>query len=315
MHWKLAPALFLVLGGLLAACNSNAVPPSVATVTVGGTTNLEVGKSANLTALLRDSAGNTLSGRTVTWTSSNPNLISVNSDGQITARHLSVSRAPATITATSEGKIATINVTTYGLDVIGGTFVDDTTPGRVLYAGRTRFQDPAGQGVPQDTDVTVQGPAEFNGGQPLTMRLFSSISAGNVLGGLSNTVVSGQYTATATIGGTVYTKTFTVDVTKTLSFITNPSLTLNGTSARLQGTADVRAKSVQGELYKVPTPFVSSTTAGINGGAFDVTVTFATLTSGTYKAGIYARDFVSNDDIFADQVAWSFTSTSDVTVP
>ncbi|HEY7899395.1 MAG TPA: Ig-like domain-containing protein [Gemmatimonadaceae bacterium] len=95
--------------------------PSTASIVVGGTTTLS--------AALADASGNALSGRTVTWTSSDASIASTSDAGVVTGKAV----GSATITATSEGKTAqsTITVTdpvatltlspaTAGL-VIGGT--------------------------------------------------------------------------------------------------------------------------------------------------------------------------------------------------
>jgi uncharacterized protein YjdB len=60
---------------------------------------IEVGKTAQFTASLRDADNNVLTGRTIEWWSSNNNVASVNSSGLVTAKASGL----ATITATSEG--------------------------------------------------------------------------------------------------------------------------------------------------------------------------------------------------------------------
>jgi uncharacterized protein YjdB len=83
-------------------------PVPVATVVVSPTTAaLLDGASVTLNAVTRDSAGRTLTGRTVAWTSSANSVASVSSTGVV----LAVAPGTATITATSEGKTATSRVT------------------------------------------------------------------------------------------------------------------------------------------------------------------------------------------------------------
>jgi uncharacterized protein YjdB len=60
-----------------------------------------------LTATLRDANGNVLTGRTVTWSTSNANVATVSATGRVTA----VAAGSAVITATSEGKSGTASVT------------------------------------------------------------------------------------------------------------------------------------------------------------------------------------------------------------
>ena len=83
-------------------------PVPVASVAVApATASLTVGQTAQLTATPKDSAGTALTGRTVTWASSNTSMATVSSSGLVKG----VAAGPATITATSEGKAGTAAVT------------------------------------------------------------------------------------------------------------------------------------------------------------------------------------------------------------
>jgi hypothetical protein len=75
-----------------AAVASVSVAPNAATIHVGGTTQLS--------ATTRDASGTVLSGRTITWSSSNTGAATVNGSGVVSA----IAVGTATITATSEGK-------------------------------------------------------------------------------------------------------------------------------------------------------------------------------------------------------------------
>ena len=80
----------------------------VATVSLLPTTaTLQRGKTVTLVPTLKDASGATLSGRTVTWSSSDSSVATVSSSGVVTA----VAIGSATITATSEGKSAGAKVT------------------------------------------------------------------------------------------------------------------------------------------------------------------------------------------------------------
>src|SRR3989442_13433535 len=78
---------------------SVAVTPATASVTVGQT--------VQLSATPQDSTGAPLSGRTVTWASSNAGVATVNGSGLVTG----AAAGSATITATSEGKSGTSAIT------------------------------------------------------------------------------------------------------------------------------------------------------------------------------------------------------------
>ncbi len=88
-----------------------APPPvaSVATVTVAPPTlSLSVGSALQLSATLRDSAGNVLTGRTITWSSVNTSVATVSSAGLVTAVGAG---GPVAITATSEGRQGSASAT------------------------------------------------------------------------------------------------------------------------------------------------------------------------------------------------------------
>src|ERR1700704_6445842 len=79
-------------------------PGSVASVTVSPPTiHIAVGQSAPLTATPRDQNGNPLSGRAVTWATSNAAVATVDGAGLVTG----ATAGSATITATSEGRSGT----------------------------------------------------------------------------------------------------------------------------------------------------------------------------------------------------------------
>src|SRR6266540_2456443 len=81
------------------------VAPAVATIPQGQTTQL--------TATPKDAAGNPLSGRAVSWTSSNTAVATVSASGLVTG----VTAGAATITATSEGQSGSAAVTVAAVPV------------------------------------------------------------------------------------------------------------------------------------------------------------------------------------------------------
>ncbi|HMH81391.1 MAG TPA: Ig-like domain-containing protein [Gemmatimonadales bacterium] len=87
------------------ACHNRA---GVAAVTVDpASADVPVGQTVQLTATLRDTAGNPLSGRTVTWQSSDGGVASVSTSGLV----LGLAEGAATITATSEGQSGSSAIT------------------------------------------------------------------------------------------------------------------------------------------------------------------------------------------------------------
>src|SRR5207244_608057 len=96
------------------------VPVASVSVTPA-TPSVNEGKTVQLTATPRDSSGNALSGRTVTWASSDANVATVSATGLVTGKVA----CPATIHANSEGQsgTATITVTPPGTSQFGHVFV------------------------------------------------------------------------------------------------------------------------------------------------------------------------------------------------
>src|SRR5687768_5642125 len=95
---------------LAAACGSESSgPPGVATVQVQpDLVSVTVGLTTQLSAVVRDRNGNVLTGRTVTWTSTDQSRAIVTSSGMVTG----VTVGNVAIRATSEGKSdeATVSV-------------------------------------------------------------------------------------------------------------------------------------------------------------------------------------------------------------
>src|SRR5205814_1441854 len=98
-------------------------PVPVASVTVTpATAGVAVGSTVQLTATPKDANGNPLTGRVVTWQSSNSAIASVNGSGLVSGV---AAGGPVTITATSEGRSGTsaITVTPPGTSQFGHVFI------------------------------------------------------------------------------------------------------------------------------------------------------------------------------------------------
>ena len=93
----------VLVSAALTPVDSVAVSPESATIPVAG--------PVQLSAVLRDAAGNTLSFRPITWGSNAPGVATVAAGSSGAARVTGVSPGTATITATSEGKSARVAIT------------------------------------------------------------------------------------------------------------------------------------------------------------------------------------------------------------
>jgi uncharacterized protein YjdB len=164
----------------------------VASVAVTAPATVRVGESASLSAQLLASNGTPLSGRTVTWSSSNPAVIVVSAAGVVTG----ITEGTAVITATAEGKSgsATLSV----LDPVGAISVNPTTV--TLAVGAT---------------TTLVATTIDDAGTPLSGRLVlwsssdpakAAVSASGVV----TAVAAGVVTITATSEGKSATATITV---------------------------------------------------------------------------------------------------------
>jgi uncharacterized protein YjdB len=80
------------------------------------------GEELQLTAAAKDAAGNTLSDRALTWSSSAPAVASVTSSGNVTG----IAPGTATIMANTEGKSGTASITVAVLNVAGGWTFSET---------------------------------------------------------------------------------------------------------------------------------------------------------------------------------------------
>lgn len=84
------------------------VPVASIAIVAAAPDTIEAYDTLNHVAVVRDSAGQVLQGRTVTWTSSDPAIASIN---PVTGVLTGVDRGTVTITATSEGRTATVTRT------------------------------------------------------------------------------------------------------------------------------------------------------------------------------------------------------------
>jgi len=93
-------AVYGALSNLTSATTTSSTAPVASVIVSPATLSLQVGGTQQLIATLRDASGNVLTGRVVTWTSSNVLVGTVTGSGLVTA----LLAGGATITATSEGK-------------------------------------------------------------------------------------------------------------------------------------------------------------------------------------------------------------------
>ena len=170
-------------------------PLPVASVSVTpGTATIGVGQTAQYAAITRDAFGNPLGGRTVTWSSSNPAVATVNGAGQATG----VAVGAATLTATSEGKSGTAALTVTNVPVASVTV------------------SPATASVPAGQGVQLTATLKDANGNTLTGRTVTWSSDNTAVATVSGSgLVSGVVAGAATITATSEAKTGTSAITVT----------------------------------------------------------------------------------------------------
>ena len=159
------------------------VTAPVATVVVSASSTTLVPQQAlQLDVVLKDQGGATLTGRTVTWSSSAAPTVTVSGSGLVTA----VAVGTATITATSEGKTGTINLTVATGTVIGATggtvtggngSVVVTVPPGAVSTDTPISITPVSGALPAPTSADLAGtayqigPSGLTFSQPVTIKL------------------------------------------------------------------------------------------------------------------------------------------------
>ncbi len=157
-------------------------PIPVASVSVSPVSaSAQVGQTVQLSAITKDSTGGVLTGRVVSWSSSNPSVASVSSSGLVTG----IAVGSATVAATSEGQSGTaaIAVTTVPVASVAVT--------------------PASAGIQVGQTVQLTATPKDGSGSPLSGRTMTWASSNSLVATVSG---SGLVTATA-VGSAIITAT------------------------------------------------------------------------------------------------------------
>ncbi|HYT72635.1 MAG TPA: Ig-like domain-containing protein, partial [Gemmatimonadales bacterium] len=193
-----------------AAVTVAAAPVPVASVAVTpATASIQVGQTVPLTAAPKDANGTTLSGRAVSWTSSNTSVATVDASGLVTG----VAVGSATITATSEGKSGSAAVTVTQVPVASVTVSPATA---TIQVGQT---------------VQLTATPKDASGNPLAGRVVTWASGSTSIATVNASgLVSGVAPGSATITATSEGKSGTAAITVTVVI---------GTTAVLVGAGDI----------------------------------------------------------------------------
>lgn len=193
--------------GKSASATLTVIPVPVATVTVTAPqSSLTVGSSTQATAVTRSANGQVLTDRAITWSSSAPSVASVSSTGVI----LAIAPGAVTVSATSEGRTATLAVSV----LAPAPAVVEISPATVTLAP---LQTASLTATVRDASGNVLTGQSVSWGT--TSPAVATVSASGVVTGVN----SGAVTITATAGG----KTGLASVTVRSSIAT---VTLSGSS-------------------------------------------------------------------------------------
>jgi len=239
-----------------------------------------------------------------TFTSSDPNVVNVSADGTLTVKHLNLK--PITLTATENGKSATVNVDTYGLDATGGTFQTPTSNNisELGYNFILAFRDANGDPPAVDAFFDIQGPTAFNVGAPVvrSMNKGATVQGYAWIRDPSVPIISGTYTASGTVAGVIYSKTFTLNAAQVQAIASDVNVEFDAFGYTVTGTLPAGSPLSYGVLY--------SEAQGKRIGNLDsfMDLPFAgrfdqPLTKGTYYIGVFAQSYhEERHEAFPDQI-------------
>jgi len=268
-----------------AAAITVAVVPVASVAVTPPSASVTVGQTVQLTATPKDANGNPLSGRTVTWATSNAAVATVSGTGLVSA----VAVGSATLTATSEGRSGTATVTVSAVPVSSVTV---TPASASVLAGQT---------------VQLSATPKDANGNPLTGRVVtwatSSAAVATVNGsGLVTGVAAGTATLTATSEGKSGTATVTVTVVPVASVTVSPASpsVLAGQTVQLTAsTTDANGNPLTGRVVTWATSNAAVATVNGSGRVTGVAAGSATITatsegqSGTATVTVTAAPVVS----------------------
>jgi len=204
-----------------------AAPAPVASVSVSlAASTVVAGQTTQATATLRDASNNVLTGRAITWTSSNPSVATVSSSGVVT----SVAAGSAQISATSEG-------------ITGGAALTVNAPAPVPVASVAVTLSAPSLNVGQTTQASVTLRDASNNvltGRVVTWSSSNTSVATVSANGLVTALAAGTAQITATSEGVSGSATQTVILPAVASVTVSLGSSSIGVGAAVQATATLR---------------------------------------------------------------------------
>ncbi len=245
---------------------TSATPIPVATVGVApSTVNLTVGGTQSVVATPRDAAGSALTGRVITWASSDTTVAAVDQGGLITATGV----GSAAVTATSEGQVGTVSVTVAPPAVATVTVAPPSVTVNVAWT------------------TTLTASAFDAHGNPMAGAAFTWSSSDSAValvspGGIVTGVSAGSATITATAGGQRGTSSVTVvpaPVNRVVVTPVNPSIGAGKTVQLTAALYDAQNNVLTGRVVTWSSADVSKVTVDSTGLARGVRKGTITITA------------------------------------
>lgn len=178
-------AIQATIGGVTGIATLQGVAGVASISIVGLTRPVAVGEQIPLSFRTLDASGNPLIARAVTWSSSSPTVATVNADGVIAG----LAPGAAVVTATSEGRTATVNVAVEALAPVNTVTLSPTT--QTLAAGSTQ----------QLTATLLDANNNVLANRPITWASSSAATGSVSSTGLVTALVPGTFSVTATSEG------------------------------------------------------------------------------------------------------------------
>ena len=247
-----------------ATVTTTAVPVALVTVTPAST-SLFVGQTTQLSVTTKDSAGNVLTGRTITWASSSTTVATVSAAGLVTAK----AAGSGTITATSEGKNGTATVTVTIVPVASVAV------------------SPASASMPVAQTVQLSATTKDSAGNVLTGRVVTWASSAPAVAtvsasGLVTGAAAGSATLTATSEGKNGTATVAVTIVPVASVTVSPapaSVTAGQTVQLTATPKDASGNPLSGRVVTWATSNAAVATVSAGGLVSGLVVGTATITA------------------------------------
>jgi uncharacterized protein YjdB len=288
-------------GSVIGALPVTVAQVPVSVVVSGPTTLTAFEQKVQFTAIAADAGGSAVPGRTFSWLSDSPSVVSVDAaSGTVTAGHLNASAnisafdgaiASAPFTVTVAQTLALVGVTT---SLPGGS-TTLTSLGQTMQLTATANDANGFALVPQPNAPTSWALAAGGGGNPIALNASTGLVTAQNNGGPVNVTATIKGKA-GTIGISVQQQIATVEIAPTAGTISLAA----GQSVAFQATPkDARGNSVHsaaGAVWSSSNPAVASISAsgiasGLTAGAVTIT---ATITDPLAGSGIATANLTVN---------------------